>query len=383
MLLGRHDPRLQARRVSCLPTITQVITPSPPSSSTLPKAHYLAPPPPKEPVQFRTAPPVPAPGLAKPAPIRPQAAAGETEVFHTLTEVVNKLEEEKNTSIDSNETLKDTSNNKGEHEDDGEPVVDRIEIDEKPLENAEWCEFLDSQLEEMLEEVEGEAGGCLDSVDNQNFLTMLVSPLNNRHTDSLVLHKLCLLLSLPLATQDPDSPSVTSLLQAFRTKRLVLHLVTALSLHAGREGEDTTGLSSLTCLLLRLATSCTSLAAQLCSSLQPPPHQAALLSLLSSTKPTLQGDGAALVSQLLVLQGLSPSSLALLPSLLEPLVSSRAPGVAARAMTALGILARKRPDLCREVGARLGGWRAEAGMGEHARGALAFMRQGLDKVNVI
>ena len=127
-----------------------------------------------------------------------------------------------------------------------------IEIDEKPLENAEWCEFLDSQLEEMLEEVEGEAGGCLDSVDNQNLLAMLVSPLNNRHTDSLVLHKLCLLLSLPLATQDPDSPSITSLLQAFRTKRLVLHLVTALSLHAGRQGEDTTVLSSLTCLLLRL-----------------------------------------------------------------------------------------------------------------------------------
>ena len=49
----------------------------------------------------------------------------------------------------------------------------RSEEEDKPMENAEWCEFSDSQLEEMIAELE-ESAGCLDSRDNQNFLTMLV-----------------------------------------------------------------------------------------------------------------------------------------------------------------------------------------------------------------
>merc|ERR1719507_2080423 len=98
MLLGRHDPRLQARRVSCLPTITTAVTTMP----TISHAHYLAPPAPKEPVQFGARPP-PGHAVARPEPIR-------------VMEPDMRLCDEKNTSVDSNETLKDNSEVEEEEE---------------------------------------------------------------------------------------------------------------------------------------------------------------------------------------------------------------------------------------------------------------------------
>ena len=89
MLLGRHDPRLQTRRVSCLPNLTTAVTTMP----TISQAHYLAPPGPKEPLQFGGGPP--AHPVARPEPVR------------VVEPDVLRPGEEKITSVDSNETLKD------------------------------------------------------------------------------------------------------------------------------------------------------------------------------------------------------------------------------------------------------------------------------------
>ena len=357
MLLGRHDPRLQARRVSCLPSIAQ--------------AQYLAPPPPKEPLQFVASPP--GQGVARPAALRP-GPGGETEVA--------RVGEERNTSMDSNETLKDTSETKDEEESDTSKG-EGFEVEDKPLENAEWCEFLDCQLEEMLREVE-QGDGCPDSMDNQNLLAMLVTPLHNRHTDSLLLHKLCLLLCLPLATQKPTSPTVAALLQAFHTKRLVHSLVVALVVQTERsveETDDSTGLAALTCLLLRLATTSPPLKAQLQDAVQGPGRQAALLALLEARRPAqVQGDGLALLSHLLHLQGLSPTTVALLPGLLEPLLLHHEEKVARRALTLVGMLVRAQPGELGGRGAKLvTACREEGrGWGEHTRGAARWAREGLE-----
>ena len=356
MLLGRHDPRLQERRVSCLPTITQ--------------AHYLAPPPPKEPVQFCLAPP--GAGVARPEAVR----AAPTEVEAT------RVEEEKNVSIDSNETLKDTSEigAEEEEEEDTDTESDLIEAEDEPIENAEWCEFLDCQLQEMLQEVE-EGAGCLDVVDNQNFLTMLVGPLRNPRTDSLVLHKLCQLLSLPLATQELTAPAVTTLLKAFHTKRLVHYLVVALVVHAQKpreEEEEEEGLAALTCLLLRLASCSLSLATHLEEALLPPARQEALVSLVSRGS-RVAGDALALLSRLLAARRLHPAAAEQLAARLEPLVGRQEERVVRRALTAVGLLAWAHPGAGRGRGAGLaaacGG--EGRGWGEETRGAAAHASRAL------
>ena len=340
MLLGRHDPRLQARRVSCLPNITTAMTTMP----TISHAHYLAPPAPKEPVQFGARPP-PGHAVARPEPIR------------VIEPPDVRQCDEKNTSVDSNETLKDNSEVEEEEDEKAEEGREKedanmlVEEEEKPMENAEWCEFLDSQLEEMMTELE-EGAGCLDSIDNQNFLAMLVGPLKNSRTDSVVLHKLCRLLSLPIATQKPDSPAISSLLQAFHTKRLVHYLVVALVVQARQEEEESNeGLASLTCLLLRLATCSPGMAVHLQQAVVPLARQEVLLGLLERQDGRLVADVLAILSRLVATHALGKAILAAIPRHLERLLTASGNNkeelILGRALTLLGLVAHLDPEACR------------------------------------
>ena len=355
MLLGRHDPRLQARRVSCLPDITTM--------PTISQAHYLAPSAPKEPVQFGAR----LPGghaVARPEPIR----AIEPDV---------RLCDEKNTSVDSNETLKDNSemeDEKEEEEREKEMGSDVVEEEDKPMENAEWCEFLDSQLEEMMAELE-DGAGCLDSVDNQNFLAMLVGPLQNSRTDSVVLHKLCRLLSLPLATQTPDSPAISSLYQAFHTKRLVHYLVVALVVQARQnEEEENNGLASLTCLLLRLTTCSPEMGLHLQQAIAPQARQEVLLRLLQRRDGRVVADVLSILSRLVSLRALGKPTVASIPGQLERLLAvgtKKEELISGRALTLLGLVVHIDPEACRpHVTNFLAACRPEGrGWGKHTLGA--------------
>ena len=358
MLLGRHDPRLQARRVSCLPTITTAVTTMP----TISHAHYLAPP---APVQFGARPP-PGHAVARPEPIR-------------VIEPDVRLCDEKNTSVDSNETLKDNSEVEEEDEkceggSEKDTDTDVVEEEDKPIENAEWCEFLDSQLEEMMAELE-EGAGCLDSVDNQNFLAMLVGPLQNSRTDSVVLHKLCRLLSLPLATQRPDSPAISSLLQAFHTKRLVHYLVVALVVQARQEEEEeSNGLAALTCLLLRLTTCSPGMAVHLQQAIAPQARQEVLLGLLRSRDGRVLADVLAILSRLLSMHALGKPTVASIPGQLERLLAvgtKKEELISGRALTLLGLVVHIDPEACRpHVTNFLAACRPEGrGWGKHTLGA--------------
>ena len=131
-----------------------------------------------------------------------------------VTEESKLKAEDKNTSIDSNETIK---NEEMEEKSLNETSI--LIAEEKYLESDEWCEFLDSQLEEMLAEID--AGGNLDSVDNPNFLEIIIGPLKNKNANCLVLKKICSILTLPLATQDMESPIIKRLLDSFSTKKIV------------------------------------------------------------------------------------------------------------------------------------------------------------------
>ena len=361
MLLGRHDPRLQARRVSCLPTITTAVTTMP----TISHAQYLAPPAPKEPVQFGARPP-PGHAVARPEPIR-------------VIEPDARLCDEKNTSVDSNETLKDNSEVEEEEEKEEDErekkETDVVEEEEKPMENAEWCEFLDSQLEEMMAELE-EGAGCLDSVDNQNFLAMLVGPLPNSRTDSVVLHKLCRLLSLPLATQRPDSPAISSLLQAFHTKRLVHYLVVALVVQGRQEEEEeeSNGLAALTCLLVRLTTCSPAMAVHLQQAIAPQARQEVLVGLLGRRDGRVVADVLAILSRLVSMHGLGKATVASIPGQLERLLAvgnKKEELILGRALTLLGLLVHTDPEACRpHVTNFLAACRSEGrGWGKHTLGA--------------
>ena len=355
MLLGRHDPRLQARRVSCLPDITTM--------PTISQAHYLAPSAPKEPVQFGAR----LPGghaVARPEPIR----AIEPDV---------RLCDEKNTSVDSNETLKDNSemeDEKEEKEREKEMDSDVVEEEDKPMENAEWCEFLDSQLEEMMAELE-DGAGCLDSVDNQNFLAMLVGPLQNSSTDSVVVLKLCRLLSLPLATQRPDSPAISSLLQAFHTKRLVHFLVVALMVQARQEEEESNGLAALTCLILRLATCSPGMAVHLQQAIAQEERQKVLLGLLERQDGRVVADVLAILSRLVSMQGLGKENVASIPGHLEKLLAQdrnkKEELILGRALTLLSLVANTDPEACQpHLSKFLDACRTEGrGWGKHTLGA--------------
>ena len=340
MLLGRHDPRLQTRRVSCLPNITTAVTTMP----TISQAHYLAPPGPKEPLQFGHGPP--AHSVARPEPVR------------VVEPDVLRPGEEKNTSVDSNETLKDNSDSEVLEDDEGGETgrendrnLDLVKEEDKPMENAEWCEFLDSQLEEMLVELD-EGAGCLDSVDNQTFLAMLLGPLQNSKTDSVVVHKLCQLLSLPLATQKPDSPAVSTLLQAFHTKRLVHYLVVALTVQARQsEEEEGGGLVALTCFLLRLATSSQAMGLHLQQAFASQARQEILVSLLERQESKVVADVLAILSRLVSRQDLGKVCLAAIPGKLKNLLTAtRAEQdelVLSRAFTLLCLVAFSDPEACR------------------------------------
>ena len=165
-------------------------------------------------------------GLAMPQPVRQTHIAGQLElaahVSDKLTLTAKEAEAEvktkemissddKNTSIDSNETIKN----------------DESELSESsPLENDEWCEFLDGQLEEMLAELE--CDGQLDCADNSNFLEMIITPLRNKHTNSTSLQKICSILTLPLTSNQGHSDSRQTLLKAYDDKQIVNLLLLAL-----------------------------------------------------------------------------------------------------------------------------------------------------------
>ena len=160
-------------------------------------------------------------GLVMPEPVRNLNKTGPIE----LNEVVEKLkvlattdQDTNDVSVDSNETLK--------NENDEDKQI--IGVDDSTLENDEWCEFLDGQLEEMMEEFEGD--GHLDCVDNPNFLGLIVGPLKNINVNLLVLQKISNVLMLPMSTENKNNSTYSKLLKSYYDKNIINLLLVALKI---------------------------------------------------------------------------------------------------------------------------------------------------------
>ena len=178
-------------------------------------------------------------GLAMPEPVRNPNIPGQLE----LRAVVDKLNalnvdkdkmDEKNVSVDSNETLKNDLDETIKSE-----KVSILEPEDTLLENDEWCEFLDGQLEEMVEELEGD--GHLDCVDNPNFLGMIIGPLKNKNTNPLVLTKVVNILMLPLSSENKNNSSYRRLLKSYQDKNIINLLLLALRISTSNRNDSSDG----------------------------------------------------------------------------------------------------------------------------------------------
>jgi len=288
MLLGKHGPRHITRRMSefgqqlsMLPSIAQAqyIAPLPPLNphilpSLNPPVFPLEVPAIKDnhsPLQFISTPlQAGSIQMVKPEPVRALA------VDHPSSPVTKLIEIEvttgdiidKNLSIDSNETLKNVSH-------DEEAISAEIEempmSENEPIENDEWCEFLDSQLEEMLHDID--EGGKADGVNNKNFLEMVLPPLRNKESNTFVLHKIGQILILPLVNSSSTPDDIKKTHKLYKSTKLVQHLVVAIknvtlpdeqnknNIDVNNEIEQCLG--SLTCLAVNLIHSDSEFLAQL------------------------------------------------------------------------------------------------------------------------
>ena len=173
-------------------------------------------------------------GLAMPEPIRNTTITGQLElaaVAEKLSALKTEDQDEKNISLDSNETLKNDADVTLQSE------KNLLVAEDTLLENDEWCEFLDGQLEEMIEEWEGD--GHLDCVDNPNFLGMIIGPLRNKNTNPLVLQKITNILMLPLSAENQNNLSYQKLLKAYFEKNIVNLLLLALEISACKKDDST------------------------------------------------------------------------------------------------------------------------------------------------
>ena len=101
------------------------------------------------------------------------------------------------------------------------------------IENDEWCEFLDGQIEEALKEVE--------VLNNHNYIDMIVGPLKNPMTGPLVLEKIITILILPFTSKSKmgDDQLMKNLLDGYKAVKVMDHLIQAIGyLRAGENLED-------------------------------------------------------------------------------------------------------------------------------------------------
>ena len=174
-------------------------------------------------------------GLVMPEPLRNSHITGQLElgaVVDKLNGLKTEKTDEKNISLDSNETLKDDLDETIKSE---KGII--LEAEDSHLENDEWCEFLDGQLEEMMEELEGD--GRLDCVDNPNFLGMIIAPLKNKKTNPLVLMKIVNILMLPLSSENKNNSSYQRLLKSFQDKNIINLLLLSLQISTSKRHDST------------------------------------------------------------------------------------------------------------------------------------------------
>lgn len=172
-----------------------------------------------------------------PEPVRNSNITGQLEL-RAVADKLNSLKadkdksDEKNISVDSNETLTNDLDETIKSE-----KASILEAEDTLLENDEWCEFLDGQLEEMVEELEGD--GHIDCVDNPNFLGMIIGPLKNKNTNYLVLTKVVNILMLPLSSENKNNSSYQRLLTSYQDKNIINLLLLALRISTSNRTETT------------------------------------------------------------------------------------------------------------------------------------------------
>lgn len=130
-------------------------------------------------------------------------------------------------------------------------VVERadesLKEEDAELENDEWCEFLDGQTEEILQDI-----GVLN---NQNYITMIISPLRNANANSVILEKIATVLTVPLAAEDVSEDVVASIVKGYAAVKVVSHLWLALKrmvVAAAAASDDEAILALLAGLITRL-----------------------------------------------------------------------------------------------------------------------------------
>ncbi|XP_058448995.1 serine/threonine-protein kinase fused [Malaya genurostris] len=88
-----------------------------------------------------------------------------------------------------------------------------------PIENEEWLVFLQKSMQEILD-------GELDSLKQQNFVSIIVAPLRNCRASSKVIENVANLLGLPLAIDAPPA-IINDILSVYAELKLVPNLVYA------------------------------------------------------------------------------------------------------------------------------------------------------------
>uniref|UniRef100_A0A8D8EUV9 non-specific serine/threonine protein kinase n=2 Tax=Culex pipiens TaxID=7175 RepID=A0A8D8EUV9_CULPI len=88
-----------------------------------------------------------------------------------------------------------------------------------PIENEEWLVFLQKSMQEILD-------GELDSLKQQNFVSIIVAPLRNCRASAKVIENVAHLLSLPLAIDAPPA-IIHDILSVYAELKLVPNLVYA------------------------------------------------------------------------------------------------------------------------------------------------------------
>ncbi|XP_019545610.2 serine/threonine-protein kinase fused [Aedes albopictus] len=88
-----------------------------------------------------------------------------------------------------------------------------------PIENEEWLVFLQKSMQEILD-------GELDSLKQQNFVSIIVAPLRNCRASAKVIENVAHLLSLPLAIDAPPA-ILHDILSVYAELKLVPNLVYA------------------------------------------------------------------------------------------------------------------------------------------------------------
>ncbi|XP_032673839.1 serine/threonine-protein kinase fused [Odontomachus brunneus] len=101
---------------------------------------------------------------------------------------------------------------------------------ERPIENEEWVAFLQSSMEEIME-------GEMDSMLQQNCVSVFVSPLRNPVASSRVVEYVACLLSLPF-TVSVSKENLEKIKQVYLDVRVVPNLVYAIKLLMSKRSEN-------------------------------------------------------------------------------------------------------------------------------------------------